>query len=334
MARDGRRVRVFTTMDVGRPGYTDYKNRELGTGAPACANARQTHLERARAAIAEGRLSFAADACLDAARASARLGRTREALELAIEALELEPSRFVALALADWVELIGLAFLPIGRQAVERHQTEGRTHDATALLELLVRLDPRCAETRIALGEAYVRCGRFESAASAATAGIDLFERDGNNRDTLLLAQHLVDFHPSHPVGLRALARTHARLGEHDEAEDAVRRLLLIVPDDPTGLELAARMAARTGQRHAAIEYLTQLQACHPTSIVDSILSRAQRWCPEDPAFTHDVARLREQPPVIELKDQDIEPIRIDGPPATLDDEDLQPLDELPGDDE
>jgi tetratricopeptide (TPR) repeat protein len=249
----------------------------------------------------------AGDAYLKAAELYASVGRANEALALAFTALQIAPSRFVALAVSGLLRSLGPHGLPLCKRAIELHLDHRRTHDAVALLEVLVVVEPRDAEVRIQLAELYARTGRREAGLAIETAALALFEADGNNRDVLAVAGHMLSLDARHIGALRALIAAHHRLGEIDRAMRHAATLLTLHPRDPVAMEAVARTLIARGDARRCIEVLMRLVGRLGEAEAEHLLHRARRWS-RDPEYAAALDQLHPDA-VIELSGEDLLPL-------------------------
>jgi tetratricopeptide (TPR) repeat protein len=251
----------------------------------------------------------AADAVLAAALDLTSAGRPAEALALSFTALRLAPARFVALAVRDLVRRLGPEALSVLHQAIGLHLDHHRTHDAVALLELSVEVEPRDAQIRIRLAELYARTGRRDVALQMEMSAVDLFERDGNNRDVIEVATHMLSLDPRHAGALRSLVRVYLRVGELDAAMGVATTLLSLDPADEGALEAVARVLVCRGNAARGLEVLRRLVFGLGPSEAALVLGRARRWCTADD-YLEAIAELRRTAQdVIELTGDDLLPL-------------------------
>lgn len=262
-------------------------------------------LQDAGALLQAGQRARAADTYLEVAAAYAHAGRPLEALAVGFSALQLDPTRFVALAVGSWITDLGEPALPLVRKGVQIHLDANRWVDAAGLLELVVAILPRCAESRIGLAELHARCGRRESAMQIGRAALELFEADGNNRAIIAVAQHMLSIDARDRQALRALVRAQLRVGEADRAEQTVTLLLTLDPADPVALEALARRMIAAGDAEAALSTLHTLTASLGPAEAAAVLARAQRWC-ADATYRAGVRTLRAQTDRHEVVDAEI----------------------------
>lgn len=271
-------------------------------------------LEAASNLMLRGDHAAAADAYLRAAEGCAVVGRAMEALAIAFTALKLAPSRFVALAVSGLVHKLGPQALPLCKRAVALHLDGRRTHDATALLELLVHLEPRDCEIRVQLAELYARTGRRDAGLQLEMSALRLFESDGNNRDILAVGQHMLSLDASHRGALRSLIRAHLRLAEFERAMRHASILLSIEPSEPVALEAVARILVHRGDPRRGLDILRQLVSRLAPADAAVVLRRARRWNPGED-FIYAIEQLRQLPPrggddeIIELSGEDLLPL-------------------------
>jgi predicted Zn-dependent protease len=224
-------------------------------------------------------------------------GRSMEALAVGFRALQIDPSRFVAVTVG-WAACIGPAALPLLRRAIELHLQADRTQDATGLMQMMVVLTPRCSATRRQLAELLLRAGRTVDAIAQLRVTASILERDGNNREYLAVVDRILAIDGRNLEALRGLAHAHLRLGDPERALTALTNLMRLCEDDPVGLELLARCLAVLGRGWNAVSLLgrlsTRLRRESAFERADTLLARARRWAPHDAGFQAGLETLRQ----------------------------------------
>ncbi len=160
-----------------------------------------------------------------------------------------------------------------------------RIPDEIAALETAVRLDPKFAEARGALGSEYLSEGRLDDAALQFAKSLEvdpqitesqvnlaaIYEKRGQIPEAKALLQRAVDGNPDNAVVRLNFGLLLAEQGEFDEAKAQVQKAVELDPKNTASLTALAKIRAREGKIEESIALFRKVLALDPQNYLSHL---------------------------------------------------------------
>ena len=242
-------------------------------------------------------MAAAAREYLQVALSYAAHRRHAEAMAICHRVLQLDPSVFVYVAVADMLRGIGRSARVLCARAAEAHLAAGRMADGLNMLRLGAEIDARNPEVRRRLATLCRSQHMLRDAVIHLSEAGRLLLAAGNNAEYVEVAEELLSLDPRHLETLRELPRVYLRVGEPQRAVAKLSDLMRVQPGDTVGYEILAQAFAVIGRIDTSLSVLerlvSELRVTGRTKQAAEILARAERWRLDDAAFATALAALR-----------------------------------------
>ena len=257
---------------------------------------------RFRMMLADGlvrctQVSAAAHEYLEVARHYAAQRRDGEMSAICYRVLQLDPSQFVYMAVAEMLRRLGRRARPLCAAAAEAHLAAGRVSDGLHMLRLGAELDAQNPQPRRRLAQIYQSQHMTSDAVAQLVEAGRLLLAAGNNAEYVEVATQVLKLDPRHLDTLRELPRVHLRVGEPQQAVVVLSSLMRVSPGDTTGYEILAHAFAAIGRVPTSLSVLrrlvTELDQTGRRALADDILRRARHWRRDDASFVTQLGQLR-----------------------------------------
>lgn len=242
-------------------------------------------------------LPAAAREYLEVARDYAARRRDGELSAICYRVLQLDPSQFVYMAVAEMLRRMGRRARPLCAAAAEAHLAAGRVNDGLHMLRLGAELDAHNPEPRRRLAQIYLSQHMVSDAVAQLVEAGRLLLAAGNNAEYVEVATQVLQLDPRHLDTLRELPRVYLRVGEPQQAVVVLSSLMRVSPGDTAGYEALAHAFAAIGRVPTSLSVLRrligELDQTGRRGLADEIVARARHWRLEDASFAEKVGSLR-----------------------------------------